>query len=81
MATEITMPKFGQTMESGSIVAWRKGVGDYIEKGEVFLQIETDKATLDVEAEHSGCLSKILVPAGEEEIPCGQVIGYLGEQA
>lgn len=78
MVKEIQMPKFGQTMEQGTIVNWEKGIGDYIEKGEVFLTIESDKATLEVESEYSGYLLKILAQV-EDEIPCGQIIAYIGD--
>ena len=48
MIKEIQMPKFGQTMEEGTIVNWEIGIGDYIEKGALLLEIESDKATLEV---------------------------------
>ena len=79
MAIEITMPKFGQTMTEGTILEWLKEVGDYVQKGEVFLQIESDKATLGVEAEHSGYLLKTTAAEGEE-VPCGQVVAYMGDE-
>ena len=79
MAIEITMPKFGQTMSEGTIVSWEKKVGEQVTKGEVFLKIESDKAVLDVEAEYSGVLLKILANDGDL-IPCGQTIAYIGEQ-
>jgi pyruvate/2-oxoglutarate dehydrogenase complex dihydrolipoamide acyltransferase (E2) component len=78
MVKEICMPKFGQTMEQGTIVKWEKGIGEYIRKGEIFLIIESDKATLDVESEYSGYLIKIVAQV-EDEVPCGQVIGYIGD--
>lgn len=61
---ELTMPKLGLTMEEGIIAQWHKNAGETIREGEVLLSIETDKATLDVEAEHNGVLLEILVPAG-----------------
>ena len=69
MVKAIYMPKFGQTMEQGKIVKWEKGVGEYIRKGEVFLSIESDKATLDVESEYAGYLLKIIAQV-EDEIMC-----------
>lgn len=78
MVKEIRMPKFGQTMEQGTIVSWEKEPGDYIKKGEVFLNIESDKATLEVESEYSGYLLKIVAQV-EDEIPCGQTIAYIGD--
>jgi pyruvate/2-oxoglutarate dehydrogenase complex dihydrolipoamide acyltransferase (E2) component len=78
MATAITMPKFGQTMTEGEISRWVRQEGERVEKGEVFLVIESDKAVMDVESEHSGYLLKILARPGDV-VPCGQVIAYLGE--
>jgi pyruvate/2-oxoglutarate dehydrogenase complex dihydrolipoamide acyltransferase (E2) component len=78
MAVEITMPKFGQTMTEGTIVSWEKKIGEQIGKGDVILKIESDKAVLDVEAEHSGVLLKIVAKEGDL-IPCGQTIAYIGE--
>ena len=79
MAIEITMPKFGQTMTEGTIVSWEKQVGEQINKGDVFLKIESDKAVLDVESEHSGVLLKTVAKEGDL-VPCGQTIAYIGEQ-
>ena len=78
VSVKITMPKFGQTMTEGTIVSWEKQVGEKINKGEVILKIESDKAVLDVEAEHSGVLLEILVKDGDV-ILCGQTIAYVGE--
>ncbi len=61
---KITMPQAGQTMEEGSIVSWRKNEGESVRKGEVVLEIETDKANVEVEATEEGVLRKILCPAG-----------------
>jgi pyruvate dehydrogenase E2 component (dihydrolipoamide acetyltransferase) len=78
MATEILLPKLGLTMTEGTVVAWRKEEGDTVEKGEVLLEIETDKLTNDVEAPASGVLLKIVV--GESEtVPVSSVVGYIGE--
>ncbi len=65
MVTEIILPKLGQTMEEGSIIEWLKQEGDPIKRGEVLFSVESDKATLEVEASKKGFLRKILVPAGE----------------
>ena len=78
MIKEIQMPKFGQTMEQGTIVSWEKGPDDHIKKGEVFLIIESDKATMEVESEYSGYLLKIVAQVGDE-IPCGQLVAYIGD--
>jgi pyruvate/2-oxoglutarate dehydrogenase complex dihydrolipoamide acyltransferase (E2) component len=79
MAKEIKMPKYGQTMEEGKIVRWLKEVGDYIEEGEIFLEIEGDKSLLEVESEYSGYLLKIIAMV-DEVIPCGGTICYIGEK-
>lgn len=60
----ITMPQAGQSMEEGTIVRWRKAVGDAVRPGEVLLEIETDKSTIEVESTQGGVLRQVLVPAG-----------------
>ena len=77
MATEVLMPKLGLTMTEGTIDAWKKNVGDTVQKGEILFSVETDKLTNDVEAEADGVLLKILVPAGET-VACKTLIGWLG---
>ncbi|QPZ40269.1 2-oxo acid dehydrogenase subunit E2 [Paramicrobacterium chengjingii] len=62
---EITMPRLSDTMEEGAIATWHKKVGDTVEEGDVLVEIETDKATMEYEAYESGTLSKILVEEGE----------------
>ena len=65
MPREIKMPKLSDTMEEGTINVWRKTEGERIQKGDVLVEIETDKADMEFEAYMSGSLAKILVPAGE----------------
>ena len=65
MATEIILPKLGQTMEDGSIIEWFKQEGDPVKRGEALFTVESDKATLEVEAPGRGFLRKVLVPAGQ----------------
>ena len=79
MATEIIMPKAGMAMESGTIISWLKKPGDWVENGEVLLEIETDKVSMEVEAETSGWLLGILHADGET-VPVTVPIGYLGEK-
>jgi len=74
MATEITMPKLSDTMTEGHLGAWRKSVGEKIERGDVIAEVETDKATLDLEAFTSGILLEQRIQAGEL-VPVGTVIG------
>ena len=64
MATEVILPKLGQTMEEGSIVEWFKQEGDEVKRGEVLFTVESDKATLESESPTRGYLRKIMVPAG-----------------
>ena len=65
MATEVILPKLGQTMEEGVIAEWLKEEGDPVKRGEVLFTVESDKATLEVEATGRGFLRKILVPVGQ----------------
>ena len=77
MATAIIMPKAGMAMEEGTIVKWLKAEGETIEKGEPLLEILTDKVNMEVEAQVSGTLLKILKKEGEV-VPVIQTIGYMG---
>jgi pyruvate dehydrogenase E2 component (dihydrolipoamide acetyltransferase) len=77
MATEVKLPRLGQGMETGIIGKWLKSEGDSVEKGEPLYEVETDKATQEVEAELSGVLLKIAVSGGE--VPVGQTIAVIGE--
>jgi pyruvate dehydrogenase E2 component (dihydrolipoamide acetyltransferase) len=76
MPSEIVMPRMGLTMETGKIVSWLKQVGQAVKAGEPLLEIETDKATAEIESLESGVLGKIVAGPGEE-LPVGAVIGYL----
>ena len=60
-------------MEQGSIVSWEKSEGEFIEEGDVLAQVETDKATMEMESPVTGYIAKILVPAGTRDIPLGKV--------
>jgi pyruvate/2-oxoglutarate dehydrogenase complex dihydrolipoamide acyltransferase (E2) component len=77
MAYVVVMPRLGQTMEVGEIVEWTRNEGDTIEKGEILLNIQSDKATLEVEADYSGVLVKILATSENGEIPCFEPIGII----
>ena len=72
------LPRLGQGMEAGTIVKWLKSEGDHVEKGEPLYELDTDKATQEVEAEASGVLLKIEVSSGE--VPVGQTIAVIGEE-
>jgi len=78
MATQIILPQLGQTMEDATIVRWLKNEGDVVEKGDVLVEIQTDKAVLEVESFASGTLLKILAQPGES-LPVLHVIGFIGE--
>ena len=65
MAEALSMPKVGHVMEEGTVVTWKKQVGDRVEKGDVVLDIEMDKAVFEVESFISGTLLEILVAEGE----------------
>ena len=77
MADEVKLPRLGQGMETGTIVRWLKAEGDRVEKGEPLYEVDTDKATQEVEAELSGVLLTIAVSEGE--VPVGQTVGVIGE--
>jgi pyruvate dehydrogenase E2 component (dihydrolipoamide acetyltransferase) len=77
MPIDIVMPAFAPTMEKGNLIQWLKAVGDPVRSGEVLAEIETDKATMEVEASADGVLSRILVPAGTQDVAVSQVIGLM----
>lgn len=79
MAHEVIMPKAGIDMSEGQIVKWFKKVGDPVEKGELLLEIMTDKTSMEIEAENSGILLKIIHQDGDT-VPVTEVIGYIGEE-
>ena len=68
MATDVTLPRLGQGMESGVIVRWLKQEGDTVARGEPLYELDTDKVTQEVEAEVDGVLQKIVVAEGEVEV-------------
>jgi pyruvate dehydrogenase E2 component (dihydrolipoamide acetyltransferase) len=77
---EVTMPRLSDTMQEGTISKWLKQPGDTVKKGDVLGEIETDKATMDLEAYEAGVLEQILVPEGET-VPIGQAIAIIGSGA
>ena len=60
-------------MEQGTIIQWEKGEGDRLEEGDIIAQVETDKATMDMETPSEGYLAKIIIPAGSKDLPLGKV--------
>jgi pyruvate dehydrogenase E2 component (dihydrolipoamide acetyltransferase) len=79
MADIINMPKLGFDMAEGTLVRWVKAEGDTVERGEVLAEIETDKATVEVESQASGVVHKHLVQEGTP-VPVGQPIAVVGEK-
>ena len=79
MAYEVKMPKFGETMTEGTIFNWIAAEGDQIEIGDPLFEIETDKASLEVEAEEAGILAKILVQENETA-PIGDLVAVIAEE-
>lgn len=78
MATELYMPKNGLDMKEGTIVKWLKNIGDKIEKDEPFMEIETDKITMEVESPAAGVLLKKLYEDGAV-VPVLTAVGYIGK--
>ncbi len=76
MATELVMPALGMAQETGTLVAWLKQEGELVTKGEPVMEVETDKATLEVEAPASGRLTRVSARAGDV-VPVGQTIAYI----
>jgi pyruvate dehydrogenase E1 component beta subunit len=80
MPTEVLMPALSPTMEKGNLAKWLKKEGDKIKSGDVIAEIETDKATMEVEAADEGTLGKILVPEGTADVAVNTPIAViLGE--
>ena len=77
MAFEVTMPQMGADMTEGTLVRWLRQPGDAVERGDVIAEIETDKATVELEAFASGTLRQLVVEEGET-VPVGDVIALLG---
>jgi len=77
MPINILMPALSPTMEKGNLAKWLKKEGDAVKSGDVIAEIETDKATMEVEAVDEGTLAKILVPEGTTDVPVNQVIAVL----
>ena len=80
MPINITMPALSPTMTEGNLARWLKKEGDAVKAGDVLAEIETDKATMEVEAVDEGRIGKILVPAGTEGVKVNEVIAVLLEE-
>ena len=80
MPIKILMPALSPTMEHGNLAKWLKKEGDIVKAGDVIAEIETDKATMEVEAVEEGVIAKIIVPAGSEEVKVNALIAVLLEE-
>ena len=80
MPINITMPALSPTMEEGNLAKWLVKEGDSVSAGDVIAEIETDKATMEVEAVDEGIVAKILVAAGTEAVKVNEVIAILAEE-
>ncbi len=77
MPINILMPALSPTMEKGNLAKWLKKEGDKVKSGDVIAEIETDKATMEVEAIDEGTIARILVPEGTQDVPVNDVIAVL----
>ncbi|MEP0315416.1 MAG: pyruvate dehydrogenase complex E1 component subunit beta [Hyphomonas sp.] len=80
MSVDILMPALSPTMEEGTLSKWLKQEGDTVSSGDIIAEIETDKATMEVEAVDEGVLAKILIPEGTEGVKVNAVIAVLAEE-
>ncbi len=80
MPTNILMPALSPTMEKGNLAKWLKKEGDTIKSGDIIAEIETDKATMEVEAVDEGILAKILVPDGTADVAVNEIIGVIAAE-
>ncbi|MCK1336228.1 pyruvate dehydrogenase complex dihydrolipoamide acetyltransferase [Bradyrhizobium sp. 38] len=77
MPINILMPALSPTMEKGNLAKWLKKEGDKVKSGDIIAEIETDKATMEVEAIDEGTIARILVPEGTQDVPVNDVIAVL----
>ncbi|MBB6125217.1 pyruvate dehydrogenase complex dihydrolipoamide acetyltransferase [Sphingobium subterraneum] len=80
MATELKMPALSPTMEKGTLAKWLVKAGDVVKAGDLIAEIETDKATMEFEADEEGVVAQILVPDGSEDVAVGTVLALLAEE-
>src|ERR1700756_5806437 len=80
MPTNILMPALSPTMEKGNLAKWLKKEGDTVKSGDVIAEIETDKATMEVEAVDEGTIAKIVVPEGTQDVAVNSVIAVLASE-
>lgn len=80
MSREVIMPALGMAQESGLLVAWRKQPGEAVSAGDVVMEVETDKSTMEVEASESGFLTNVRAREGED-VPVGRVVAFIAKTA
>ncbi|HEX2257584.1 MAG TPA: biotin/lipoyl-containing protein, partial [Afifellaceae bacterium] len=80
MPINILMPALSPTMDKGNLAKWHVKEGDQVSAGDVIAEIETDKATMEVEAVEEGTVAKIVVPEGTVDVPVNDVIAVLAEE-
>ena len=80
MPIKVLMPALSPTMTEGTLAKWLKKEGDSVASGDVIAEIETDKATMEVESADEGVLGKIVVTDGTEGVPVNEIIGWLLEE-
>lgn len=80
MPHDVTMPQLGMAQDAGKIVSWLKAPGDPVAEGDALFEVETDKATMEVEATASGFLTAVTAAAGDD-VPVGQIIARISDQA
>ena len=80
MSVKILMPALSPTMEKGNLAKWLKKEGDKVKSGDIIAEIETDKATMEVEAVDEGILAKILVAAGTQDVAVNEVIALIADE-
>src|ERR671914_2579669 len=73
---EVIMPKMGDAMEEGTLLKWLKSEGEEVSEGDPIAEIETDKVTLELEAEDSGTLAQLIASEGQD-IPVGEAIAFI----
>src|SRR5579871_3500448 len=80
MPLELKMPALSPTMEKGTLAKWLVAIGDTVMAGDLLAEIETDKATMEIEAVDEGRIAKLLVEPGTENVAVGTVIALLAEE-
>ncbi len=80
MPSNVLMPELSPGMEKANLVKWLKKEGESFHAGDVLAEVETDKAIMEIAAEHAGTLSKIVVPAGTPDVPVNQLIAVLAAE-